>query len=88
MIRVSTCHSPVLVETTLAFLSNMFSPDSLQGAHSPWGVDITNNADTYDWRSLQNSDSLDNFFFVDLGSRSVNLTDNVSHTGFVAHETG
>jgi len=79
---------PVLVETTLAFLSNVFSPDSLEGAHAAWGVDVTNNANTNNWRSLQNGDCLDNFFFIDLGSRPVDLTNNVSHTSFVAHETG
>jgi len=87
-VRVSTGNSPVLVETTLAFLSNVFGPDSLEGPHAAWGVDVTNNANTNDWRSLQNSDRLDNFFFIDLGSRPVDLTNNVSHTSFVAHETG
>merc|ERR1719225_462512 len=77
---------PVLVEPSLGLLSNMLSPDSLQGPHTTGGLDVSHDSNAHDGRSLDNGDGLDHLLLVDLGAGSVDLPHDVGHTGLVAHE--
>merc|ERR1719430_1237780 len=77
---------PVLVEPPLAFLTNVLSPDSLEGPHAARSLNVANNADSDHGRSLNDGDGLDDFLLVVLGTRTVHLTHNVGHAGLVAHE--
>uniref|UniRef100_A0A3Q1GMT3 Uncharacterized protein n=1 Tax=Acanthochromis polyacanthus TaxID=80966 RepID=A0A3Q1GMT3_9TELE len=75
----------ILVEATLALITDMLSKDGSQGTQATGGVDITHNPDHDHRRSFHNGHSLNNFLLVHL-SRSVDLTDNVRHAGLVAQE--
>ena len=66
----------------------MLSPDSLQSSQTAGSLDVSNNTDADNGRGLNDGTSLDNFLLVDLGPGSVDLTDDVSHTGLVPHEAG
>ena len=59
---------PVLVESPPAFLPNMLGPNSFQSSHSSWSLDVTNHSYTDQWRGLQDSYSLHNFFLIVLRS--------------------
>uniref|UniRef100_A0A672YVB2 Uncharacterized protein n=1 Tax=Sphaeramia orbicularis TaxID=375764 RepID=A0A672YVB2_9TELE len=63
----------ILVEATLAFITDMLSKDGLEGTQTTWGVDVTNNSNHHHGRSLHNT-------------RPVDLTDDVSHARLVAQE--
>ena len=66
----------------------MLSPDGLQSPKTTGGLDVSNNTNADDGRGLNDGTSLHNLLLVDLGSGSVDLTDNVSHTRLVAHKAG
>uniref|UniRef100_A0A3Q1BV62 Uncharacterized protein n=1 Tax=Amphiprion ocellaris TaxID=80972 RepID=A0A3Q1BV62_AMPOC len=75
----------ILVETTLALITDVLGKDGSQGTQATGGVDVTDNPNHDHGRSLHNGHSLNNFLLVHL-SRSVDLTDNVCHAGLVAQE--
>merc|ERR1711973_33000 len=77
---------PVLVEPSFAFLSNVFSPYSLQGTKASGSFNVSNNTNNNDGRSLQDCDALHNLLLVNLGARSVHVSDDVSHASLVSHE--
>merc|ERR1719193_1565259 len=77
---------PVLVESPLALLSNVLSPDSLEDPHAARSLNVANDANGDHGRSLNDGDGLDDFLLVVLGTRTVHLTHNVGHAGLVAHE--
>merc|ERR1719341_903131 len=52
---------PVLVESTLGLLANMLSPDSLQSSETARSLDVSNNTDAYNGRSLNDGTSLSTF---------------------------
>ena len=49
---------------------------------------VTHNADTDQWRGLDNCHGLDNLFFVDLRAGPLSLTNNVGHASFEAQKAG
>lgn len=77
---------PVLVEATLHLVGEMCRPDSGEGAKAVRGLDITNDTDGDNWGGLDDANGLDDFLFVQLGPWFVDVTDDVSHAGLVAHE--
>ena len=77
---------PVLVEPSLGFLSDMFSPDSLESSHTTWSLDISNNSNAHHRGSLNDGDRLHHLLLVDLGARSVHFPHDVSHAGLVSQE--
>ncbi len=79
---------PVLVPSPLGFITNVLSPDSLQGGFTSGSLDVTNNSNDNNWRSFNDGDALTNLLLVGLGARSVHLPHDVGHTGLVAHESG
>ena len=66
----------------------MLSPDSLQSSETTRSLDVSNNTNAYNGRSLDDGTSLDNFLLVDLRPGSVDLADDVGHAGLVSHEAG
>merc|ERR1719500_163799 len=79
---------PVLVEPPLSLLTDVLGPDGFESPHASGGLDVSNNTDADQGRSLEDGDGLDNLLLVDLGSGSVHLPHDVSHAGLVAHEGG
>jgi len=79
---------PVLVEATEHLLLKMGSPDGGQSTETRGSLDVTNHADNNDVGALDNGHGLDTFLLVHLGSRLVDITDDVSHTGLVTEESG
>uniref|UniRef100_A0A3B3DS84 Uncharacterized protein n=1 Tax=Oryzias melastigma TaxID=30732 RepID=A0A3B3DS84_ORYME len=78
---------PVLVEATLALITEVLCKDGLKGAEAARGADITNDSNHNHGGRLNDGNRLDNFLFVHL-SGSVNFTNNVGHAGLVAQEGG
>jgi len=77
---------PVLVEATLDFIRKMASPNSGKSAKTSWGFDVTNHTNSNKRRSFKDSNGLNSFLLVQFGSRSLNLTNNVSHTSLETNE--
>jgi len=77
---------PVLVETTLDLIGQVSGPDSGKSAKTVRGGDVTNNTDDNHRRGFQDSDSLDGFLLVELGTRTFDFADDVGHTSLVANE--
>ena len=66
----------------------MLGPDSLEGTETPGSLNVANNSDSNNWRSLDDGNTLNNLFLVALGAGSVDLPDDVTHTSLVTHEAG
>jgi len=77
---------PVLVESTATVLTQMLSPDKLQGSETMRSLDVTNDSDDDNRWGLNDSNGLHDFLLVHLGARFVGLTNNVRHTSLVAKE--
>jgi len=78
----------VLVESPLGFVRNVLSPDGLKGPESSWSLNVADDTNADHWWGLNDGDRFDDFLLVELGALSVDLADNVRHTGFVADESG
>lgn len=63
----------------------MLGPDGGQRSQSTGSLDVTDNTDDNHRWGLDNGNGLDDFSLVHLGSRSVKVSDDVSHTGLVTH---
>lgn len=79
---------PVLVESPLNLVTEVLSPNSGQRPQASRSLNVTDGTDNDHRRGLNNGNGLNNFPLVHLGSGSVEVTDNVSHTGLVAHDGG
>jgi len=77
---------PVLVQTAEELLAESLSPDGSESTEAVRGLNVANNTNDEHGRSLNNGDSLNDFLLVGLGTSTVNLTDDVSHTSLVSKE--
>lgn len=77
---------PVLVEATLELLGQVLGPDGGQRAETTRSLDVTDNTNDDHGGSLDDGNGLDNLLLVHLGAGTVQVTDNVGHTGLVTHE--
>lgn len=59
-------NSPVLVETTTAFLRQVLGPNVDQSTGSVRSFDVADGTDNNDWWSLQDGDGFNDFLLVDL----------------------
>ena len=57
---------PIFVKATLALLTEMFSPNSLEDAQTPGSFNITNNTNNHHGRCFDYCHSFHNFFLVNL----------------------
>jgi len=79
---------PVLVESATDIIGKMVGPDGGQSAKTSRGGNVSNDTDDNHRRGLNDGDGLDSLLLVKLGSRALNLSHDVRHTGLVAHEGG
>merc|ERR1719464_326278 len=79
---------PVLVEPPLGFLANVLSPDSFESSKTAGSLNVSDQTDAHDGRSLDDGDALHDLLLVNLGAGSLHLSDDVGHTGLVAYEGG
>ena len=77
---------PVLVEATLNIVTQVFSHDSGNGAETTGSLDITSNTANDHGGSFNHGDGFQNFLLVHLGTRAIEITNDVSHTGLETHE--
>jgi len=80
--------SPVLVESSFAFIRDVFSPDGFEGSESSWGFDVSDDTDADHWWTIDDGTWLNDFFFVEFVTLSGDFSNDVGHTGFVTDETG
>lgn len=64
----------------------MLSPDGGQGTKTARSLDVTGSTNNDNGGSLDDGDSLEDFLLVHFGSRTIKVTDDVSHTGLETHE--
>jgi len=80
--------APVLVETTLALVADVLSPDSTDRAETTGCVLVADKTDNNHGRSLDDGDTLEDLLLVEeLAHRTVNITQNVGHTSLIAKES-
>mmetsp|Transcript_22279 Transcript_22279/g.44821 ORF Transcript_22279/g.44821 Transcript_22279/m.44821 type:complete len:244 (+) Transcript_22279:559-1290(+) len=79
---------PVLVEATLEVIRQVVGPHGGQGSQAVGGGDVANHTNNHHGRSLEDGHGLNSLLLVDLGTRSLNLSHDVTHTGLVADESG
>jgi hypothetical protein len=79
---------PVLVESSLDLLIQVLSPDSGKGTETTGGLDVSDQTNNAHRGGLDDGDGFDDFLVVDLRSGLCGLTEDVGHTGLVAHEGG
>ena len=78
---------PVLVEATLALVGKVLSPDGGDAVKTGGGVLVADDTDDDHRRSLKDGHSLKDLLLVQqLAERTIDITNDVSHTGLVAHE--
>jgi hypothetical protein len=78
---------PILVKSAFDFVRKMLSPNSGQRAKTIGSLHISNNTDNGHGWGLKDSHSFDSILLVQLGTRALNLTNNVSHTSLVCHKS-
>jgi hypothetical protein len=61
---------PVLVESSLDFVGQVFSPDGGQGSKTSGGLDVTDNTNDDHGRGLDDGNGLDDFSLVHLCDRT------------------
>jgi len=80
--------APVLVETALALVADVLSPDSSDRTKTTRSVLVADKTDNNHGRSLDDGDALEDLLLVEeLAHRTVNITQNVGHTSLIAKES-
>jgi len=80
--------APVLVESSLGLVTDVLSPDGLEGSEASWGFDVSDDADADHWWGIDDGDWLDDLLLVELMALSSDFSHNVGHTGLVTDEAG
>ena len=79
---------PVLVHASLEFFVQVLRENSGESSETLRGLDVTDDTDNNHGRSFDDADGVDDFTLVHEGTRTVDSTDNVCHTGLVSTEGG
>ena len=77
---------PALIETSAALIRQMLSPNRGQSAETVRGLSVTNETNANHGGSFEDGNSFGDLLLVELGTRLLNITENVSHTSLVSHE--
>lgn len=77
---------PVLVESSSAVGVEMLSPDGGESSETSGGFDVTDQTNTLHGRSFHDGDGFDSFLLVELGTGSVDFSDDVGHTSLEGDE--
>jgi len=87
LVRLSLRDTPVLVETALALVADVLSPDSTNRTETTGGVLVADKADNDHGRGLDDGDTLEDLLLVEeLAHGTVDITDNVRHASLIAKE--
>jgi len=79
---------PVFVESSLDFIREFLGPDGAKGSEASWCLDVTDHTGNFHGRGFNDGDSLIDFLLVQVGVWSVDVSQNVGHTGLESHEGG
>merc|ERR1711959_31739 len=79
--------TPVLVEVALALVAQVLSPHGAARLEATRGLVVADHADHHHGRGLDDGDGLDDLLLVGLGASLVDITEDVSGAGLVAHES-
>ena len=77
---------PVLVESTLDFVGQVFRPHRLDASQTLRRSSVADETDDDHLRALNNSHRFARFLLVQLGTRLVHISDDVRHAGFETHK--
>lgn len=77
---------PVAVKTSEELLTQVLGPDCGESTESGGGGNVSDNTNNVHWGSLDDGDGLNDLLLVELSSRTLNLTDDLVHTGLVSQE--
>jgi len=77
---------PVLVESTLDFVGQVFRPHRLDASQTLRRSSVADETDDDHLRALDNSHRFARFLLVQLGTRLVHISDDVRHAGFETHK--
>eukprot|EP01084_Bolivina_argentea_P258173 435146_1 len=78
----------VLVEAALELGAHVVGPDGAEALVADGGLTVSDDTDDDHRGSLEDGDGLDDLLLVDLGAGTVDVTDDVGHTGLEDHEGG
>ena len=85
--RQGSTASPILVETSFNFLSEVLRPNCLEGPHAVGSLDIADDADDHDGRGLDDGHRLDHLLLVRLGAGAIHQPADVRHPGLGGKRT-
>lgn len=77
---------PILVESSEGILSQLGSPDGGKGSESSGSLNVSDDTNNNDGRGFDDGDGFYGFLTVELGSWSVDGSQNVSHTSLETSE--
>lgn len=78
---------PVLVETSSALIAEVLSPHRGESSETLGGLGVTNETNADHGGSLEDGDSLSDLLLVKLRTGLLHISQDVGHTGLVAHES-
>jgi len=79
---------PVLVEPSFELFTEVGCPDGGESSEATWSLNVSNDTNNENGGCLHDGDGLNDLTFMHFGPWPVKITDNVGHTGLVAHESG
>jgi len=79
---------PVLVKSSLDFVTEMVCPNGSEGSQSLGGGDVSDETNDNNGGCFDDGHSLNNFLLVELGAQFVYFTNNMGHTGLVTQKGG
>jgi hypothetical protein len=80
--------NPILVESSQGIFVEFLGPNGGEGSETSGGFNISDNSDNDHRGAFDNSNGFNNFFFVQFGSRSFDISEDVGHTSFESGEGG
>jgi hypothetical protein len=79
---------PVSVESSEGVFVEFLGPNSGEGSKTSGGFDVSDDSDNNHGGTFDNGNGFNNFFFVQFGSGSFDISENVSHSSFESGKGG